>query len=302
MGTFNWLKKSLLRKIAKSLYLFFERLGLHITPNHYYMPIPDSRDLTEAVFRRRTEMHGLEIDELGQLELLDNFVQLYKREYELIPQEKSIDKEGYYSNNPDFGPVDGEILYCMMRYFRPRRFIEIGSGYSTLIALKALEKNRREGFNCKYTIIDPFPRKFLLEILPVSFNLMREKVQETPLAVFNELEQNDILFIDSSHVLKIGGDVQYEYLEVLPRLNKGVLIHLHDIFLPLEYPQDWVRNQFRFWNEQYLLQAFLAFNRDFEVIWAGNLICHKYAEKILQAFPLVNRARIAAGSFWLKKI
>jgi len=118
---------------------------------------------------------------------------------------------------------------------------------------------------------------------------------------FGKLKENDILFIDSSHVLKIGSDVQYEYLDILPRLSKGVIVHVHDIFLPAEYPKEWVLKDYIFWTEQYLLQAFLAFNDSFEVLWAGHYMHLKYPNKLEDAFSYKRDERLP-GSFWMRKI
>ena len=115
-------------------------------------------------------------------------------------------------------------------------------------------------------------------------------------------ENHDILFIDSSHVLRIGGDVQYEYLEILPRLARGVIVHSHDIFLPAEYPRHWVLEEHKFWTEQYLLQAFLAFNDSFEVLWAGSYMHLKHPEKLEEAFSSYKRERTLPGSFWMRKV
>lgn len=119
---------------------------------------------------------------------------------------------------------------------------------------------------------------------------------------FQKLKENDILFIDSSHVLKTGSDVQYEYLEILPRLNKGVLVHFHDIFLPAEYPQKWILEDHKFWNEQYLLQAFLAFNDSFEILWAGSYMHLNHPDKLEQFFKSYNKNKRWPGSFWVRKI
>jgi len=132
--------------------------------------------------------------------------------------------------------------------------------------------------------------------------LIPKKVQDIPLSEFKKLSENDILFIDSSHVLKIGSDVQYLYLEVLPRLNKGVIVHAHDIFLPAEYPKEWVLKNYIFWNEQYLLQAFLAFNNSFEVLWAGSYMHLRHPDKLEEAFSSYKRDKIWPSSFWIRKI
>jgi len=111
---------------------------------------------------------------------------------------------------------------------------------------------------------------------------------------------NDILFIDSSHVLKIGSDVQYEYLEILPRLAPGVLVHLHDIFLPMEYPKNWILTDHYFWNEQYLLQAFLIHNVAMKVLWAGSYMHLQYPAILEQTFSSYNRGKRWPGSFWMQ--
>jgi hypothetical protein len=131
--------------------------------------------------------------------------------------------------------------------------------------------------------------------------IIPEKVQNVPVSKFGELKENDILFIDSSHILRIGSDVRYEYLEILPRLNKGVLVHAHDIFLPSEYPKEWVCKQYRFYTEQYLLQAFLAFNSAFEILWMGSYMHLKHPEKLERAFSSYDRNKVWPGSFWLRK-
>ena len=132
--------------------------------------------------------------------------------------------------------------------------------------------------------------------------MISSKVQEIPLSEFSKLKKNDILFIDSSHVLKIGSDVQYEYLEIFPRLNKGVIVHIHDILLPAEYRKEWVLKDFRFWNEQYLLQAFLAFNNNFEILWGGSYMHLKHPDKLEVTFSSYKRDENWPGSFWMKKI
>ena len=126
-------------------------------------------------------------------------------------------------------------------------------------------------------------------------------MEEVPLHEFGALRENDILFIDSSHVLKTGSDVQFLFLEILPRINKGVIVHLHDIFLAVEYPQDWVINKKYFWTEQYLLQAFLSFNESFEVIWAGHYMHLDYSAQLKNAFSSYDSIH-GPGSFWIRKI
>src|ERR1044071_9524271 len=129
--------------------------------------------------------------------------------------------------------------------------------------------------------------------------LIEKNVQEINLEFFSQLESGDILFIDSSHTVKIGGDVNYLFLEILPRLKPGVIVHVHDIFLPFEYRRDWVMDEFRFWSEQYLLQAFLTFNSEFEVLLANRYLAYRYLEDLKAAFP--NLTSWGGGSFWMPR-
>lgn len=263
-----------LRRIIKKTFLIWERLGFHITPNHFYELIPDTRTLKDELWLNQSELSGVNIDEEVMNNLLSKFSSKFKNEYESFPKTETSISYQYYVNNGSFESVDGEIYYCMIRYFKPKRIIEIGAGYSTYLAAQALLKNKKEyGINAKLIAIEPYPNDTLRKGFPGLTKLIETKVQEVDLSEFSELKENDILFIDSSHVLKIGNDVQYEFFEILPKLSKGVLLHLHDIFLPAEYPKKWVLKKYLFWNEQYLLQAFLTFNGVFEVLWGGGLIC-----------------------------
>jgi len=185
----------------------------------------------------------------------------------------------------------------MVRRFQPRRIIEVGSGFSSLVLGQAAAKNESSALIC----IDPFPHAVVRENnrVPALQSLIDSKVQELDVKFFSQLESGDILFIDSSHTVKTGGDVNYLFLEVLPRLKPGVIVHVHDIFFPSEYRRDWVLQQFRFWTEQYLLQAFLIFNREFEVLIANSYLNHYYAPDLKAVFP--NLRRWIGGSFWMRR-
>jgi len=152
----------------------------------------------------------------------------------------------------------------------------------------------------KLISIDPYPPPYLRDQIIPSFELVAKKVEHIPLSVFEELDAKDILFIDSSHSIRIGGDVLFEVLEILPRLKPGVFIHFHDIFLPQHYPKDWVLNGIC-WTEQYLLQAFLAFNKSFEIIWSYGLMQtqrpHELASRFQRPPSLGN-----GSSLWLRRV
>lgn len=289
------------RRVVVATFGLWERLGVHVTPVHFYQPVPDTRALSPALWARPTEMVGVDMDPEGQIRRLEDFAARFRSEYDAIPRRRTDSPLDYYIDNDMFESVDGEMLFCMIRDLRPRRLIEIGSGASTLLAAKALRRNQDDGSPpCEYTVCDPFPHATVRNGVPNVSRLIMEPVQRVPLEAFDALDVNDILFIDSSHVLKIGSDVQYEYLEVIPRLKPGVVVHVHDIFMPAEYPQYWVMKEHRFWTEQYLLQAFLAFNRAFEVLWAGSYMHLTRPTRLAASFSSYGPER-HPGSFWMRR-
>ncbi|HVF56474.1 MAG TPA: class I SAM-dependent methyltransferase [Pyrinomonadaceae bacterium] len=295
--------QSRLESFLRRSFPLWQRLGVHVVPNHFYQPIPDTRTLREDLWRNRSELGGINFNDGRQTELLALFRERYAAEYENFPREKTSAPQQYYTNNGAFESVDGEILYCMIRHFKPRRIFEIGSGNSTYLSAQAALKNTEEdGRECRLTAFEPYPNEVLRAGFPGLSELVERKVQDVPAEKFEELEAGDILFIDSSHVLKIGSDVQYEYLEILPRLRPGVIVHVHDIFLPAEYPREWVLDSYTFWNEQYLLQAFLAFNESFEVLWAGSYMHLVHPDKLEAAFVSYDRAKNWPGSFWMRRV
>lgn len=243
-------------------------------------------------------MIGLDLNVAGQLELLRTCLQQFKAEYDRIPVSSAGRQNEYYLRNYSFGSVDGEMLFCMIRLHRPRHVIEIGSGFSTLLSAQALRANGDGG---ELTAIEPYPSQMLRSGVAGLTTLLESRVQDVPLALFTSLGANDILFIDSSHVLKLDSDVQYEYLEILPRLRPGVIIHFHDIFLPAEYPKHWITQERRFWNEQYLLQAFLTFNQHFEVLWAASYMHLTHPAVLESAFGSYRSAAEWPGSFWVRR-
>jgi hypothetical protein len=183
----------------------------------------------------------------------------------------------------------------MVRHFQPRLIIEVGSGFSSLLLGQAAAKNKSSQLIC----IEPFPREFLRNGFIGLQSLIDKKVQDVDLEFFSQLESGDILFIDSSHTVKIGGDVNYLFLEVLPRLKPGVIVHVHDIFLPFDYPRAWVLDEFRFWTEQYLLQAFLTFNSEFEVLLANGYLHYYHRSDLKTAYPSLTSW--GGGSFWMRR-
>lgn len=280
----------------------FQSKGWHIVPNHFYDPIPDTSRLPDSLWDRPSAMVGVEPNIAGQVAFLEAIATRYLPEYRAIsaaPPASPVE----YSRACDFAGIDGAILYAMIRTLKPKRIIEIGSGHSTLLSLLALRRNREEDSAQagQFTAIEPYPSPAVRAALAGEGTLLEERVEALPLATFQSLAANDILFIDSSHSVKIGSDVLYEILEILPRLPQGVHVHIHDIFLPYHYPREWVKGRKIFWTEQYLLQAFLAFNREFEVLWSPGAMTQHRPERLAAHFPDYDPDRQPAGSFWIRR-
>ncbi len=294
----------IIRKIIRVTFRFWERLGIHITADHFYEPVPNTRKLSEKLWQKHSELIGVNTNESLQLHLLSDFKDSYKKEYDLLPKEKTNIESKYYIKNGLYESVDGEILYCMIRHFRPQQIIEIGSGNSTCLAAETILANEKliPGYKCSLTAIEPYPNETIQKGFDGLTQVVPEPVQNIPYSAFEQLGENDFLLIDSSHVLKTGSDVQYEYLEILPRLRKGVIISFHDIFLPAEYRKNWILKHHKFWNEQYLLQAFLIFNDAFEVLWMGSYMHINHPDLLQQSFNSYNINRDWPGSFWIRKV
>ncbi len=291
-----------MRFFVRRTFSFWERLGLHLTMVHFYEPIPDTQAMDDSIWNPRPELAGIRMNTEFQLQLLQRLSSQCRRDWEALPRNGTSGADRFFLGNGYFDSVDAEILYGIIRLYKPRRVWEIGSGFSTLLAAQAIQRNKEEDPSCvcDHVAIDPFPPQFLVES-KTGLSVLPKRVQDVPLSAFSQLQANDVLFIDSSHVLKIGSDVRYEYLDILPRLQPGVLIHLHDIFFPAEYPREWVLGQHRFWNEQYLLQAFLAFNSEFTVLWAGSYMHMNHRDLLSEAIPSYKQHQDHPKSFWIRR-
>ena len=272
--------------------------GVLPVPFHYYHPVFDPEALPPSVWTRESSLAAVDLRVEQQLQLVDQF--RYCDELRRFPLHGKAGS-GFRYLNGMFGPGDAEILYSVIRHFRPRRMIEIGSGNSTLLAKAALDLNRAEGHHAEHICIEPYSAPWLADLGLTQ--LIRERVETLDPAFFQQLDNNDILFIDSSHVVRTGGDVVFEYLEVVPRLRPGVLVHVHDIFLPFEYPLVWPRDMKMFWTEQYLVQAFLAFNAEFEIVLAVSYLNAHHREALARAAPIYAEQRGARpASLWIRRV
>src|SRR2546430_3417077 len=288
----------------REVFTMWERHGFHVTPVHFYQPIPDTRTLPETLWNRPSKLVGIDMNESVQVDLLRKHFPEFRDEYQQFPTEPTGEPTRFYLNNRLFDGTDALVAYCMVRHFQPRLIIEVGGGFSSLILGEAAVKNNDATMIC----IEPFPQDFLRRGFPQLRSLIEKKVEDIDLEFFSQLDSGDIVFIDSSHTVKIGGDVNYLFLEVLPRLKPGVIVHIHDIFLPFDYRRDWVMDEFHFWSEQYLLQAFLSFNAEFEVLMCNSYLGLYYLEDLKSTFPnspwwADTRIGVprGGGSFWMRR-
>jgi Methyltransferase domain len=191
----------------------------------------------------------------------------------------------------------------MIRHFKPRRFVEIGCGQSTLVARFAIADAMADDatYSCRHICYEPYENPWLEEL---GVEVRRERIERADLALFQSLSAGDIVLIDSSHTQRPMGDVEFEYLHILPSLPKGVAVHVHDIFSPRDYPARWLKEDRRFWNEQYLLEAFLSFNKEFEIICALNQLMHLGSAQLAAAFPMLAERgpQLYVGSFWFRRV
>lgn len=280
----------------------WERQGFHVSPVHFYSPIPDVGSLGDELWDVSLEVPGLDFNDAIQLDLLINQFPAFRSEYDRFSRAATGQTEEFHFANGQFSGTDALVLYCMVRYLRPQMVIEIGSGYSTRLSLAAVRANGFGRLRC----VEPFPddpadpsRGSLLRVGAPGLELIEERVEHLGIGPFQELTAGDVLFIDSSHVAKIGSDVNFLFFEVLPRLAPGVVVHVHDVFLPGEYPRSWVVDEHRFWNEAYLLRAFLTFNTEFEVLLANHYLAQKYPGHLRETFP--NAPWWGGGSFWIRR-
>lgn len=271
-------------------------IGVFPICNHYYEPQFDFRGKNQPFSKDRI-LPGVNWNIPEQLKLLSSFS--YGHELDGMPHEQS-DSLGFYLKNKNFKSGDAEYWYQIIRCTKPRRIFEVGSGHSTLIAIQAIRANCLDDstYKCKHLCIEPYEMSWLEK---TGVTVVRQKVENLDTCFFSELENGDILFIDSSHVIRPQGDVLFEYLELLPTLNKGVIVHVHDIFSPRNYLKQWLEDEVKFWNEQYLIEAFLTHNNNWKIIGALNYLHHHHYEQLKAVAQFLTPDR-EPGSLYIQKI
>jgi predicted O-methyltransferase YrrM len=266
---------------------------------HYHSPIPAPPDVEtglQAVAHAGAEPAGIDLNHAGQALLLDQFEQYYA---DLPFPEHPAAGFRFHFDNDWFSYADAIFLYAFLRRERPARIVEVGSGFSSAVMLDTIDRFFEQP--PRLTFIEPYPERLesLLSTRDVeSTQLLPRRVQDVDASIFAKLAAGDLLFIDSSHVVKCGSDLHTLLFDVLPRLAPGVLVHFHDVFYPFEYPRDWLA-QGRYWNEIYFLRAFLSFNSDWEICFFNSYVQAAFRERLQERMPLC--LRNPGGSLYIRR-
>jgi predicted O-methyltransferase YrrM len=279
-----------------------DRLGVHVVRKHYTSPIPDLEELPHDLWERRSALGGVPVDAEAQFAFLEQRLAGFLAEFD-PPLHPTGERGRYYARNDAYPGVDAQVLYAMVRHLKPARVLELGSGYSSMVVAEAAERNAAEGSALTHTLVDPYPSSDLTPEFLRRRELMPVRVQDVALERFGALEAGDVLLVDTSHTVKIGGDVNFVVLDVLPLLRQGVFVHFHDVFLPWEYPRAWIEERQWYWAEQYLLQAFLAFNSAYHVVIGTHLLARTQPERLTRLASAHRHARspYEHAALWIRR-
>lgn len=307
MSDFTQARKIIMKGVFFGrLFSFFEKFGFHVLPSHYYSPIPDTRQLRKKRNQWDKEGSFAEVDFSLQEQIkLMECLRVYKNEYDNLPGYEEVLRKNF---GEGFGPVECCILHAVIRHFKPRVIVEIGSGISTIFSANALSVNKKNtGIDSKVFCIELCPRQALNKIrysCPIPIDIITKPVQDINIDFFQILGEGDVLFIDSSHIVKLNSDVNYLYLEVLPTLKKGVIIHIHDIAFPYPCPDPdyWVFRKHQFWTEAALVQAFLMYNSVFKMLLCSSFLHYKMPEVLSSVFSRYDYKKHLPASLWLQKV
>ena len=275
-----------------------KKIGVFPIINHYYEPLFNDKMLNDSLAVAR-KLPGLDFNIPSQLKLISTIN--YSGEFIDFVNREKIQKQpqSFEIHNASYCSGDAEFLYGFVRHFKPKRIVEIGCGNSTKIIHEANRVNFTEtASEYEHVCIEPFEQPWLNSFNDIE--LIRSKVEDLDLSYFDKLQAGDFLFIDSSHVIRPQGDVLHEYLTLIPNLNEGVFIHVHDIFSPHDYLQSWIKDDVKFWNEQYLLEALLSNTDSYEVIAALNLLKRNHYDELQAVCPFITEER-EPGAFYFKK-
>ena len=290
--------------LRRALHALLRKIGIagYAPSGHFYSPVLDRAEAAASEARLWPAQPrlpaGIDFNDASHRQLLEVEFPRYIAGFDYAKKDAVPAAGGYSPDNPQFGWLDAKVLFVMLQAWRPARVIEVGSGHSSL--LMADVNKRFLGGSMHITCIEPYPESFLRDPGCGIDRLIQAKVQDVPLDEFDALAAGDVLFIDSSHVSKAGSDVNHLFFEVLPRLASGVRIHIHDVFLPFEYPRSWLLEQGRSWNEQYLLQALLMHSTAFGVVFGCSYCAWRFPE-LMHHTVAATEAPAGGGSFWIEK-
>lgn len=301
---------SLLNKLPyiRGLYndILYYKSYSRFAPEHYHNPIPNTLEVEELYKSEYfEEMNGIDFDFKNQLNLLEKFNDYYSE----MPWDFNNDLKNnhlrYKNKGSYYRYSDAIFLYSIMRNFKPKRIIEIGSGFSSAIMLDTNDGFFRDS-KIDFTFIEPNPQDRLNDLLKEEdkFNckIIPDRVQNVDVSIYSKLEENDILFVDSSHITKTGSDLNFILFNILPILKKGVLIHFHDVFYPFDYPKSWILDEKFYWNEPYILRAFMMYNSQFKLLFF-NSAAHKFHLDYLKSqMPETLKDHENSGAIWIKKV
>ncbi len=289
------------RYFSKKASRLLEPLGFHVVGDHFYEPIPNISHLQESYQDEPRKCLKIDFDFENAEKVITQSIARWGKDFYY-----SVQRFGYQESNYYFRGVDALYLYCFLRERQPKSIIEIGQGFSTSVIVAALEDNyAKTGVKTRFVSIDPYNRFRFQDgnLLGVELESIATNLQEIPLSFFNQLEEDNLLFVDSSHVYKFGSDVEYLFEEIYPSLGMGVELHIHDIFSPYHYPLDWYVKERKFWNEQYYLENFLRFQDVFQVVMPIYYLTRNsqaLQEKCSKICDYDN-FKLTGSSFYLKK-
>lgn len=302
--------RELLRRITKALYLGAAASNRAVDPpvafasGHFYSPVVDPEEIRQRqdeIWKTTVELPGIDFRPANHETILREWFPRHLPAYdypEQLPESPTLTR--FFTRNSQFSWLDARALFVLLNEWHPRRMIEVGSGFSSL--LTADVNTRFLSGAMDFTCIEPYPREFLKESIPGITSIITERVEKLPLETFDRLESGDILFIDSSHVAKTGSDVNHLVFKIFPRLVPGVRIHIHDIFLPREYPRKWVIDENRSWNEQYLIRALLMYSSGFRILFSCAFAFLRFPELVAHALGLKSDESFGGSSLWLERL
>jgi hypothetical protein len=279
-----------------------EKVAALFPAGHYYSPVVDPSTVGAYFARERKQncedLAAININQAGMRALWQSFAKFGEPNF----NETRGEGRRYFVDNGNYGFSDACVLRALIGWSKPRRIVEIGSGNSTACMLDSLDEFGLT--QTRITGVEPYPHRLNAIMRPSDserLRIIKKPVQELPLSVFSELKENDILFVDSTHVLKTGSDVHFELFRILPIISDGVLVHFHDCPFPFEYPPKWVLHENRSWNEVYALRAFLMYNNAFEIIFWTTLMVDKHSDVFRSTIRRMLDNPVGSG-IWLRKV